>query len=110
MRMFNNFRFQFVVTSYYSKELNEASQLYYDYCDAYPHNPKQDYLYAAIIYVVSGKRLNVTRLLRNIDKRSMSLFYKEVELLQVLQNKRFKKKESSASNVETGIGVAEGFL
>lgn len=93
--------------SYYSKELREAEELFYLYNEKYPQEHRHDYIYAAILYVVTNKKANMERLLSSLDKRSRSLFYKEVERLEDIQRKRtFKKKDASAYS----IGVSEGFL
>jgi len=108
--LFSNFRFQFIITSYYSKELKIAANLYYDYQNQYGYTPKLDYFYCALLYVASDKKLSVNQLLGGIDRKSMSLFYKEVEKIEALKKKTFKKKECHPSDMQEPCGVSQGFL
>lgn len=106
----NTFRFQFILSSYYGKELARAVELYHLYTEKYPYNPKQEYLYLALIFCAANKNLNVSRLLKGVDKRSRGLFYKEVRLIDALQTDRFKKKDKNVIYTQEPTGASEGFL
>ena len=109
MRLFNNFRFQFILNSYFSAQFEISANLFYDYLEEYGYTPKQDYLYMAVLYIATDKKLQPTILLKNADKKSSSLFYKEVARIEKLQKRKFKKKEYTPQDREASM-VSEGFL